>query len=375
MIPFATIIERFEADYLVQYGQSAMPSQRQALNAMKRCRTSLAAKMLAQCGDCAEQRLVPHSCGHRNCPHCQHHESQAWIERQTQRLVPGNYFMITFTLPAELRPLAWQHQRIVYTALMDCAWQTLRTFSRNHKQLQGTPGAVAVLHTHSRQLEFHPHVHMVMPAAALDADKGLWRSLRPNKMGNGYLFNHKALAKVFRGKFLAALAAQSLIAPPNLPKDWVVDCKSVGNGQKSLVYLGRYLYRDVIQEKDIVRVAGGQVTYRWRDSKTKKTATRTVSGAQFLRLVLQHVLPKGFRRARNFGFLHPNSKRLIALLKLLVFKRSSTPVTPAPVTAEASPRAQWRCACCGGAMVVVRRRILPPMVAPPDAQSEVNTNQ
>ena len=172
MIPLATIIERFEADYLTQYGQTAMPSQRKALSIMKRCRTTLA----AQCAGCGQQRLVPHSCGHRNCPHCQHHESQAWIERQTQRLVPGNYFMITFTLPAELRLLAWQNQRIVYTALMDCAWQTLRTFSQNHKQILGTPGAVAVLHTHSRQLEFHPHAHMVMPAAALDTDKGLWRS-------------------------------------------------------------------------------------------------------------------------------------------------------------------------------------------------------
>jgi hypothetical protein len=257
---------------------------------------------------------------------------------------------------------------------MDCAWQTLRTFSRNHKLLQGTPGAVAVLHTHSRQLEFHPHVHMVMPAAALDADTGLWRSLGRSSKGSGqeggYLFNHKALAKVFRGKFLAALAEQSLVAPPNLPKDWVVDCKSVGNGQKALVYLGRYLYRGVIQEKDIVRVAGGQVTYRWRDSKTNRAASRTVSGAQFLRLVLQHVLPKGFRRARNFGFLHPNSKRLIALLKLLVFKRPST-----PATAEPAPRAQWKCACCGAAMVVVRRRILPMSEAPPNGQRELIKTQ
>ena len=109
---------------------------------------------------------------------------------------------------------------------------------------------------------------------------------------------------------------QGLLAPPNLPEKWVVDCKCVGSGEKVLVYLGRYLYRGVIQEKDILRCENGQVTYRWRDSKTKKMQTRTVSGAQFLWLVLQHVLPKGFRRARNYGFSHPNSKRLIALLRL-----------------------------------------------------------
>jgi Putative transposase/Transposase zinc-binding domain len=374
MITLASIIERFEAPFLAQYGGTVLPSHRKALSAMRLCRSSMGPRMLAQCSSCDEQRFVPHSCGHRNCPHCQHFESQRWIERQTSRLVPGNYFMITFTLPAELRPLAWQNQRLVYTALMDCAWQTLRTFSQNHKQLQGTPGAVAVLHTHSRQLEFHPHAHMVMPAAALDTDKGLWRSLRRSKKGDGYLFNHKALAKVFRGKLLEALADEGLTVPHKLPEEWVVDCKSVGNGDKALVYLGRYLYRGVIQEKDILRCDGKNVTYRWRDSKTKKMATRTVSGAQFLRLVLQHVLPKGFRRARNFGFLHPNSKRLIALLTLLVFKRPSVATAQAS-QATASPRAQWKCACCGAAMVVVRRRILPTTDAPPRAQGKVSTNQ
>lgn len=137
----------------------------------------------------------------------------------------------------------WQHQRLLYAALMDCAWDTLRTSSQNHRQLQGSAGAVAVLHTHSRRLEFHPHVHVAMPAAALDATKGLWRTLRKSAKGNGYLFNHKALAKVFRAKFLAAVVELGLQLPTNLPDAWVVDCKSVGDGQKALVYLGRYLYR------------------------------------------------------------------------------------------------------------------------------------
>jgi hypothetical protein len=358
MITLASIIERFEDDYLSQHANSVLPSHRQTLDAMKRCRSTLAAHMLAQCSGCDSQRLVPHSCGHRSCPHCQHFESQRWIERQTQRLVPGNYFLITFTLPAELRDLAWQHQRTVYDLLMDCSWQTLHRFTLNHRQLQGTPGAVAVLHTHSRRLEFHPHVHLVMPAAALDADKRLWRTPRRTSKGAGYLFNHKALAKVFRAKFLAALRLQGLPVPSSLPELWVVDCKSVGTGEKALVYLGRYLYRGVIQEKDIVRCEAGLVTYRWRDSKSKKMVLRTVTGATFLRLVLQHVLPKGFRRSRNFGFLHPNSKRLIALLHLLVFKHP-----PAP--AAATPRPQMQCTSCGCAMVIIKRRILPTMTEPP----------
>jgi hypothetical protein len=195
-----------------------------------------------------------------------------------------------------------------------------------------------------------------MPAAALDADKRIWRTLRKSDKGDGYLFNHKALAKVFKAKFLATLVELGLPLPCDLPKKWVVDCKSVGNGHKALVYLGRYLYRGVIAERDILRCDNGQVTYRWRNSKTNKSEIRTLSGVEFLRLVLQHVLPKGFRRARNYGFLHPNSKRLIALLRLLVFKlRPQTPVQLATQT----ERPKLLCNCCGGVMLIVRRRILP----------------
>ena len=371
MITLASIIDQFAPDYLAQHGSSVLPSQRQALSVMKNCRSSLGPCLLAQCGDCGEQRVVPHSCGHRNCPHCQHFESQRWIERQTQALVPGSYFLITFTVPAELRTLVWQHQRLLYAALMDCAWGTLRTFSQNHKQLQGNPGAVAVLHTHSRKLDFHPHVHLCMPAAALDADKKLWRTLRKSARGDGYLFNHKALAKVFKARFLAALGELGLPLPSVLPKKWVVDCKGVGSGEKALVYLGRYLYRGVIQEKDILRCENGLVTYRWRDSKTNKSEQRTVSGVEFLRLVLQHVLPKGFRRARNYGFLHPNSKKLIVLLRLLVFRScDKTPAKSATATATPTERPKLLCRCCGGVMRTVRRRILPSALESPG----VNTN-
>jgi len=367
VIPLASIIEQFAPAYLTQYGASVLPSQLQALNAMKLCRSSLGPGMRAQCHDCGEQRVVPHSCGHRNCPHCQHFESQRWIERQTRALVPGNYFLITFTLPAELRTLAWLHQRVLYKALMDGAWGTLRTFSQNHRQLQGSPGAVAVLHTHSRKLDFHPHVHMCMPAAALDADKRIWRTLRKSAKGDGYLFNHKALAKVFKARFLAALGELGLPLPANLPKTWVVDCKGVGNGEKALVYLGRYLYRGVIQERDILRCENGQITYRWRNSKTNKLEQRTVSGVEFLRLVLQHVLPKGFRRARNYGFLHPNSKRLIALLRLLVFKACAKAPTESTTAAQAD-RPKLLCRC-GGVMVIMQCRILPSTLASPGAKA------
>jgi hypothetical protein len=350
MIRLATVIETFEADLLAQYGERLLPSHHRALAAMSTCRSALSPRMQVQCEDCAEQRFVPHSCGHRACPHCQHHESQQWLERQLQHRVPADYFLVTFTLPAELRELAWRHQRTVYGLLLQCSWETLDTFSRNDPRLQGTPGAIAVLHTHSRRLDYHPHVHLAVPAAAVDAKNRQWRT----KTGSGrlrYLFSHKALAKVFRAKFLAALAQTGLPWPQTVPKKWVVDCTAVGSGEKALVYLGRYLYRGVIQEKDILACNDGQVTFRYQDSKTRKPRTRTLSGAAFLWHLLRHVLPKRFRRARNYGFLHPNRKRLIHLLQVLLKLR------PASIPTAARPRPALRCPCCGGPMKILRTRI------------------
>ncbi|MCP5087105.1 MAG: transposase [Rhodobacteraceae bacterium] len=352
MILLSSIIHTFESEFLDQYRRWILPGHRKALAAMKHCRTRQSPLMLAHCCECDRQVLVPHSCGHRNCPHCQHFESQQWLERQLKKQLPAEYFLVTFTLPAELRPLAWAHQRVLYSLMTRCSWETVRTFSKNDKQLQGTPGAVTVLHTHSRRLDFHPHVHLVMPAAALDAVSRLWRT----KTGKGkvaYLFNHQALAKVFRAKMLEAITREGLTLPESYPEKWVVDCTSVGSGDKALVYLGRYLYRGVIQEKDILACQQGKVSFRYQNSKTKQMEVRTVSGATFLWLILQHVLPKGFRRARNFGFLHPNSKRLIGLLHYLLGLR------PDRALMLIKKRPQLKCRCCGAKMKIVATRIAP----------------
>jgi Putative transposase/Transposase zinc-binding domain len=303
----SALIEQFEAPLLAQYGERLLPAHRQALSAMKSCRSALSPRMQAQCLACEERVFVPHSCGHRACPHCQHHESQQWLERQLKALVPGAYFLLTFTLPAEFRALAFAHQRTLYGLLIQCAWQTVRTFSLNDKHLQGVPGAIAVLHTHSRRLDYHPHVHLAMPAAAIDTGQRRWRT-KTGKRPGGYLFSHQALAKVFRAKMLAAITEAGLALPARHPERWVVDCKGVGSGEKALVYLGRYLYRGVLQEQDILACDDGQVTFRYTDSKTRRRQTRTLPGAAFLWLLLRHVLPKGLRRARHFGFLHPTSQ-------------------------------------------------------------------
>jgi hypothetical protein len=234
--------------------------------------------------------------------------------------------------------------------MIRCSWETLKTFARNDPQLQGQAGAISVLHTHSRRLDYHPHVHVVMPAAAIDADERLWRT-KTGKANKSYLFNHKALAKVFRAKLLAGVHEEGLELPACYPKSWVVDVKSVGSGDKALVYLGRYLYKGVIQEKDIIACRDGLVTFRYQDGKTKQMQTRTLAGPKFLWLILQHVLPKGFRRTRNFGFLHANSKRLLELLQQLLR------LNPVKMLTGLTKRPQIKCPCCGSAMRIVQTRI------------------
>ena len=337
------IIKRFEADYLQLYGQTSLPSQRHALARLKDCRSEFSPMMRLECADCDKTAYLPHSCGHRNCPHCQHHESQVWIDNQLKRRVKGNYVMITFTVPAQFRSLFYSHQRVLYTRMFGIIWEILQTFSQNDKKLQGTPGAIAVLHTHSRKLDFHPHIHVIMPMAAINKKQRLWRE----KSGN-FLFQHKALAKVFRAKLLAGIKQLNLPLPQQYPKEWVVNCKAVGEGSKAIIYLGRYLYRGVIREKDILKVENGKVTFRYINSETKQSETREVTGAKFLRLLMQHVLPKGFRRSRNYGFLHPNSK-LLKQIQLI------TQVFILP--AKPKERAKINCPCCGGEMQIVQTRI------------------
>ena len=347
MIRLSSVISLFEDDLIKAHGEKLLPSQRKALAAMKRCRTAGSTLMRLCCSACEGEQFTPHSCGHRNCPHCQNHESWEWIARECQKRVDANYFMITFTLPSQFRSLVYGNQRIMLSLLYRIVWETVAEFCLNDKALGGTAGATAVLHTHSRRLKYHPHVHMVIPAAVVDSEGHLWKVKREK-----YLFDHKALAKVFRARMLEGIKREGLELPQHYPGKWIVDCRHVGGGEKVITYLGRYLYRGVIAERDILSVKEGKVTFRYMDSDTKKRMTRTVSGAHFLWLVLQHVLPKRFRRTRSFGFLHSNSKLITPLLRYL-FKVTD----PDQWIARLKPRPTMACRVCGGVMQIVETRI------------------
>ncbi len=350
MILLSSIIKQFESSFFVRYKSVLLPSHKNALRVMKDCRKESGPQMLARCTNhnCAQQTLIPHSCGHRSCPHCQNHEGWQWIENQLKKQLPAEYFLITFTLPEQLRQLAWRNQKLVYSLMFLCVQELLKTFTLNDKQLQGAAGFTTILHTHSRQLEFHPHIHVVMPAASINTKTGIWR-VKSSK----YIFNHKALAKVFRAKILKTLVDNNLQIPGNCPKKWVVDCKNVGNGDKALIYLGQYLYKGVVQEKDILKSEKGMITFRYLDSKTKHWKTRTVTGEHFLYLLMLHVLPKGFRKTRCYGFLHPCSKKIIQLLQLVLR------FNPKAMLKKVKKRAKITCKWCGAKMDIICTMIRP----------------
>jgi hypothetical protein len=309
----ATIMRQYLPLLKARYAKRLLPGHHNAIDAILRCRSADAGEMRLACCECPEQQDYPLSCGHRSCPRCQNHETSRWLERQQAKLLPVEYFLVTFTLPRELRPLAWRHQRQIYALMLSLAAQTLKDFGVNPKLLGADIGLTAILHTHSRQLDYHPHVHVIVPGGGVNRPRKQWCKLRSK-----YLFNQKALAKVFRARLLAGARAEGLSLPDKLPKEWVVDCKPVGRGEPALRYLSRYLYRGVIGENSIVANRDGRVTFEYLDSRTGKTQYRTEKGEDFLWLVLRHVLPRGFRRVRDSGFLHGNAKRTLILVQYVL---------------------------------------------------------
>lgn len=351
MILLSQLVERYQGELERRHGHQLLPSHRQALQALRRCRRQGSDLMVLQCSGCQHSLKIPHSCGHRSCPHCQHQESQRWIERQQAKLLPVEYFLITFTVPAELRPVFWQHQRAAYDQLLRTCWQTIDSFARRDPKLRGQIGAHAVLHTHSRRLDYHPHVHLIVPAGALHARRRQWRS-KPK----GYLFPAANLARVFRAKWFEGMRQLDLQVSGTLAREWVVHCKSVGRGRTALIYLGRYLYRGVLSERNILADHDGMVTFRTKDN-TGKDVIQTVPGADFLWLLLRHVLPKRFRRVRDYGLLHGNARRQLVLLQLLL-----KVVMPEPAVQHRKP--PLLCPQCGGVMNVlaVRVRAMTPLL-------------
>jgi len=337
----AEILRRYQQPLLSQYGSQLGAEQRRAMQAILRCHTPQAGQLDYVCPDCDQHKLINHSCGHRSCPQCGHNHNQQWLQRQQQKLLPSHYYLMTFTLPQQLRGLAQQHQRSVYRLLMRCAVDTVQTFAANDKQLGGKLGISAVLHTHARNLDYHPHVHLIVSAGCMVNQHGSHKKTVWRQKDSRYLFNGKALGKVFRGKFLAGLSNAGLHQPKIPPKQWIAHCKNAGHGGPALIYLSRYLYRGAISENNIIALKNGRVTYQYKDSKTKRIQRRCEPATKFLWRLLQHVLPKGFHRCRDYGFLSAAAKQSLQKLQRLLKVNLCMP---------AQKISEILCPCCGHAM-------------------------
>jgi hypothetical protein len=311
MINLATIAQKYQEMFEQRYSKKLQAKHYRALKQIIACHTPAAGAMLYHCDDCHEDKTLLPSCGHRHCPACQHKSNSHWLAMQQQKLLPLDYYLATFTLPAQLRPFIWTHQKWAYQAMFMAAKETLNEFFKNDKKLGECNGLVAVLHTHSRKLDFHPHVHFIVPAGGLSKNKMCWHA-----NNSKFLFVADNLAKVFRGKFIAMMKAASYYLPNKTPKEWNADCEYVGKGNEALTYLARYLYRGVISENNILALNNDEVTFQYKPSKSKTFKTITEHACKFLWRIIQHVLPKGFRRARNYGFLHGNAKATLKRLQL-----------------------------------------------------------
>jgi hypothetical protein len=347
-IGLADVVRRHGPAYLERYRKGLLPSHERALRDIARCRTPLLGGHLAECGRCGLEHVLYHSCHNRACPRCGHEATEKWIGRQRELLLPVRYFHVVFTLPAEVADVVRSHQKALLAVLFQAAFGALARLCKDPRYLGAQQiGALAVLHTWTRTLGWHPHIHMLVPAGGLAADGRTW--VEPRRRRTRYLVPVKALAKTFRGRFLH-LARRALpdVALPHVPrkKRWVVFAKpAVQGADKVLDYLGRYVHRTALSDKAIVAHDHSSVTFRYRRSKDGERRTMTLPGPEFLRRFLQHVPPKGFHRVRAFGLLHRARRTTLQRLQWLLAKPAPEPPALPPAPSPQPPR--WRRPSCG----------------------------
>jgi putative transposase/transposase-like zinc-binding protein len=347
MVEMADIIRRHGPAYLHQYDARILPSHRKAMQDIGQCRTPDLGGTTYRCKDCTKFDYSYHSCCNRACPKCGNNKTTEWIGKQKALLLPVPYFLVTFTVPGQARKPTRSHQKTVYSILMTTAWHALQKLAWDPRHLGARLGAVAVLQTWKRDMGYHPHVHFLVPAGGLAADRSRWVPTRNSK----YLVPEKPLAIIFKAKFREAIiqAGLSAIFPSSTwAQGWVVDAEFVGSGKEAIKYLAPYMYRTAISNKRIVSLHEGDVTYCYKDNQDRWHNV-TLPAKGFLSRFLQHVLPKGFQRIRYYGFLHSAARESFNLIRSLL----GQPVYQKPEPpAQAPPRP---CPHCGGTLTFFDR--------------------
>jgi Putative transposase/Transposase zinc-binding domain len=350
----ADVLRRYGGEYLDRFGARMPREQRKVLHALQRCRTGELGTVHYVCRACGRTHVMGRSCGNRHCPTCQQGKAKAWLEKQTARLLPCPYFLLTFTVPAGLRAFIRRHQRIAYAALFNASSAAIQTLAADPKFVGAQQcGFFGVLHTWGRTLEYHPHVHYVVPGGGLSADGAAWLPARVD-----FFVPVRALSVLYRAKFRDAMHKAGLLGqidPAVWRQDWVVHSQAAGDGRASLKYLAPYVYRVAISDRRIVSIDDGHVTFSYRKSGSRRWRTMTLDAHEFLRRFLQHVLPRGFQKVRHYGFLSANSRHAIESVRWLVTLHYGLTflLTVSPPSDTATPPPPIRCAACGGPLRVV----------------------
>jgi Putative transposase/Transposase zinc-binding domain len=369
------------ADILRQHGNSFIEKNRswltchhrRVLHAIEHCRTSTLGGHLDRCSRCGHRLISYNSCRNRHGPKCLTRARDQWLAQRHRELLPVGYFHVVFTLPHELSWLALQNKKLLYDLLFRTTAATLLEVAADAKHLGAQIGFLSVLHTWGQNLLHHPHVHCVIPLGGLALEGEHW--VRPRYV---FFLPVKVLSRVFRGKFIAGLkrafrdgklSFSGSLRPLAEEKafhsflrslfrhEWVVYAKRpFGGPEHVLHYLARYTHRVAISNHRIVNVADGQVTFRWKDyARGSKQRTMVVSGEEFLRRFLLHVLPRGFVRIRFFGFLANRQRRQLLPLCQRLLEVILPPSLPALHAGQANLPASWLCPLCGGVMLLIEK--------------------
>ena len=307
----AEIFRENKKEYLQRFGKRIPGNHLKTIDAIINCCTSVMGGDVYYCESCGKYHYSYHSCKNRHCPKCGSNDSEKWLEKQTRKLLPVNYFMVTFTIPEELRFVCRSNQKLFYSILFKASSEALKTLLNDPKYAGGKSGFVGVLHTWTRQLHYHPHPHYIVPGGAFDVERNQW-----NKTNSKFLVPVKALSKIYRAKFRDFLKMKNWQIFDSIPhhiwysKEFVSNALAVGKGDKALKYLSNYVYRVAISNNRIVKYEKGEVMFKYKPSGNNKFKYQTVTAIEFMRRFLQHVLPNGFQKIRYYGFLSSAGKNI-----------------------------------------------------------------
>ncbi len=327
----ADVFRKFGPSYLDAFGGRMLPSHRRAIEDIVACRTPAMGGHAYYCHACGEFFYAYHGCRNRACPACHTQQTRQWLEARSAEVLPCTYYHVCITVPSQLRNMFRANQNDCYGLLMKVAAQSVLELCADKRHLGAVPAVLSVLHTWTAAMDYHPHVHLLVSGGGIGLDGTSWRQARDN-----FLIPVRALSVLVRGKFMAMLKKErpdleAQVAAEAWKQSWVTWCKPWGKGTEAvLTYLARYIHRVAITNGRILAMNDKTVTFLYKHRKSGEMRTCTVTGHEFMRRFLQHVLPKGFHKVRYYGLWHSSKRKQRQSQRLTMLLQEGQESEPAP---------------------------------------------